>query len=69
MKTYGGVEIKFHTLIVALAGGESSASSSSHFIISPDWIEGWAGPRTSEVDKTAVRKICTLQPIASHFMA
>jgi hypothetical protein len=53
MKTYGQVEVQFHTfLTLALDGGEWSDSCTSHFNPrerAPDthWIVGWVGPRAS----------------------
>jgi len=51
MKTYWGVEIYCHAfLILALDGGEWSASRSGRFISGgrapgTHWIGGWMGPR------------------------
>jgi hypothetical protein len=51
MKTYVGVEVELHTILVsAIHGGEWSVSRPGHFNIrerAPDipWIGGWMGPR------------------------
>jgi hypothetical protein len=80
MKTYGGVDIKFHAFLTSvLVGGEWSASRPGRLTPAeraPDthWIGGWVGPRTDQ-DDMEKRKPClhgdsntdpsAVQPVAS----
>jgi hypothetical protein len=62
MKTYVGVDVQVHIfLILALVGGESSASRSGRFtpwvrVLCIHWIEGWVDSRAGRgiIDKRKV---------------
>jgi hypothetical protein len=83
MKTYWGVEVQLHALLIsALNGGEWSASRPNRFTPRErasgiHWIGGWVGPR-AVLEAVAKRKNPSLrresnprtpivQPVAQHY--
>jgi hypothetical protein len=70
IKAYGGVDLQIHTFLTSsLAGVEWSASRTSRFTPSTQWIGGWVDPRAG-LDGVEKRKFCTLLGLAAstHFI-